>query len=208
MALKILDNALLSHKINLIRNKHASSEEIRRAVEDVTVISLSHMAQLFPGEEREIETPMGNYTFEFIMEEKIVFVCVLRAGIPMLNGALRALPKAKAGFVAIKRDEETLMPKLYYWRLPDLTNKFVVVLDPMLATGGTLSLTIDRLKEAKPERIMSLNLVASPEGLERLLSSHPDVDFFVVRVDRGLNKKGYIVPGVGDLGDRLFSEGL
>lgn len=125
---------------------------------------------------------------------------------PMLNGALRAFPRAKAGFLAIRRNEESLRPTLYYKRIPDIKDKWIIVLDPMLATGGTLSMALEEIKAERPERIFSLNLVASPEGIEKVLSLHPDVNLFVVSVDRGLNQKGYIVPGVGDMGDRLFTE--
>lgn len=124
----------------------------------------------------------------------------------MLKGALKAFPRAKAGFLAIKRDEESLKPKLYYKRLPLLKDKWVLILDPMLATGGSLNMAIKVIKEQKPEKIFSLSLVASPQGLERVASLHPEVEFFVVSVDRELNQKGYVVPGVGDMGDRLFTE--
>ncbi|QWK12332.1 MAG: uracil phosphoribosyltransferase [Aquificota bacterium] len=139
-------------------------------------------------------------------KKKIVLLCILRAGMPMLNGALRAFPRAKAGFLAIRRNEESLRPTLYYKRIPDIKDKWIIVLDPMLATGGTLSMALEEIKAERPERIFSLNLVASPEGIEKVLSLHPDVNLFVVSVDRGLNQKGYIVPGVGDMGDRLFTE--
>lgn len=126
----------------------------------------------------------------------------------MLNGALRALPGAKAGFLAIKRKEQSLEAELFYKRLPPLEGKFVVLLDPMLATGGTLSLALSELKPLNPKRLISLNLVASPEGVERIVSEHPDVDLFIINIDEGLNSTGYIVPGVGDIGDRLFTECL
>ena len=159
-----------------------------------------------PIRRERIETPLEEGIFEFIEEDKIVLLCILRAGVPMLNGALRALPKAKAGFLAIRRDEESLKPTLYYRRIPNIKDKWVVVLDPMLATGGTLKMALEEIKTGRPERIFSLHLVASPEGIERVLFLHQDVNLFVVSVDRELNQKGYIVPGVGDMGDRLFSE--
>ncbi len=126
----------------------------------------------------------------------------------MLNGALRALPGAKVGFLAIKRNEQTLKAELFYKRLPSLENKYVVLFDPMLATGSTLNLAISELKPLKPKKLISLNLVASPEGVKRVISEHQDVDLYILSIDEGLNPAGYIVPGVGDMGDRLFTEGL
>ena len=124
------------------------------------------------------------------------------------QGALKSVPMAHSGFLAIRRDEETLRPFLYYKRLPSLRGKWVLVLDPMLATGGTLSLALEELKREEPERLISLHLVASPEGIERVLRDHGELELYTVSIDRGLNEKGYIVPGVGDMGDRLFTEGL
>lgn len=206
MALKVLDYPLLTHKLNLIRDKYAQPQALRALVEELTLMAMPYVTECFPRRERLIETPMGGSVFEFIEEERVVFLCILRAGLPMLNGALRALPRASVGFLAVKRDEELLTPRLYYSRLPEVKDRWVVLLDPMLATGGTLHMAIEEIKPMKPERILCLNLLASPEGLEKVLSSHPEVDFFLVKVDRGLNSRGYIVPGVGDIGDRLFTE--
>ncbi|MCX8164519.1 MAG: uracil phosphoribosyltransferase [Aquificaceae bacterium] len=206
MAVKVLDYPALVHKVNLIRDRNAPPQILRALLEEVTLMAMSYITEDFPKKEQIIETPMGTGTFTLIQEDSVVFVCILRAGLPMLQGALRALPKARVGFLAMKRDEESLLPNLYYKRFPELASKWVLFLDPMLATGGTLIMAIEQIKAMKPERILSLNLVASPQGLEKVMSSHPDVDFFVIRLDEGLNSKGYIVPGVGDIGDRLFTE--
>ncbi|MFN3871233.1 MAG: uracil phosphoribosyltransferase [Aquificaceae bacterium] len=206
MPYRILNNALLKHKLNLIRDKSTPPELLRSLVEDLTLMAMPHIAEEFPKEGKSIETPLEKGIFEFIEEKRLVFVCILRAALPMLQGALRALPKAKAGFLAIKRDEETLKPKLYYKRLPHIKGKWVVILDPMLATGGSLNMAIEVIKEEKPDRLFSFNLLASPEGLEKVASLHPDVEFFLVSIDKGLNQKGYVVPGIGDIGDRLFTE--
>lgn len=203
---KVLDSPLLKHKLNLIRDKNTPPETLRSLVEDLTLMAMPYITEGFPTKKKSIETPIEKGLFEFIEEERLVFICILRAGIPMLKGALRALPRAKAGFLAIKRDEESLEPKLYYKRLAPLKDRWVLILDPMLATGGSLNMAIEVVKEEKPEKIFSLNLVASPKGLERIASLHPEVEFFVVSIDRELNQKGYIVPGVGDMGDRLFTE--
>ncbi|HAV40620.1 MAG TPA: uracil phosphoribosyltransferase [Aquificaceae bacterium] len=206
MPLKVLDNPLLKHKLNTIRDKRNPPERLRSLVEELTLMCMPYLMEEAPIRNERIETPLEESIFEFVEEEKIVLLCILRAGMPMLNGALRAFPRAKAGFLAIRRNEESLKPTLYYRRIPNIKDKWVVVLDPMLATGGTLSMALEEIKAERPERIFSLNLVASPEGIEKVLSLHPDVNLFVVSVDRELNQKGYIVPGVGDMGDRLFSE--
>ncbi|MEJ5338663.1 MAG: uracil phosphoribosyltransferase [Aquificaceae bacterium] len=209
MALKIIDHSLIRHKLNLVRKRHTPPEKLRSLLEEITLMSIPFVLEGFPLRMESVETPMGvGRSFEFVEEDRIVFICILRAGLPMLNGALRALPGAKAGFLAIKRNEDTLTPELYYRRLPPLEGRFVILLDPMLATGGTLSLALSEAKSLKPEKMVTLNLVASPQGLERTMSAHPDVDFFLLSVDEGLSPKGYIVPGVGDIGDRLFTEGL
>ncbi|MFN3471780.1 MAG: uracil phosphoribosyltransferase [Aquificaceae bacterium] len=206
MPCKVLNNSLLKHKLNLIRDKNTPPDTLRSLVEDLTLMAMPYIAEVFPVEKKSIETPLERGIFEFVEEDRLAFVCILRAGVPMLKGALKAFSRAKAGFLAIKRDEESLKPKLYYKRLPPLKDKWVLILDPMLATGGSLNMAIKVIKEQKPERILSLSLVASPQGLERVASLHPEVEFFVVSVDRELNQKGYVVPGVGDMGDRLFTE--
>ncbi|MFN7064660.1 MAG: uracil phosphoribosyltransferase [Aquificaceae bacterium] len=206
MPLRILSAPLLRHKLNLLRDKNTPPEILRSMVEDLTLMAMPYIAEEFPVKEGRVKTPMGEDSFKFIKEESLLFVCILRAGIPMLNASLRAFPRAKAGFLAIRRDEKNLKPKLYYKRLPELKNKWVIILDPMLATGGSLSMAVEEVKPQKPDRILSFNLVASPQGLERLVSLHPEVEFFVISVDKELNQKGYIVPGVGDIGDRLFTE--
>lgn len=206
MPLKLLDNLLLKHKTNLLRDKKTPPETLRDLIEEITLIAMSYILENFPKKKEKIEGILEEGFFDFIDEEKVVFVCILRAGLPMLSGALKALKRAKAGFLAIKRDEETLKSKLYYKRLPEVKDKWVIILDPMLATGGSLSTAIEEISTLHPKKLISFNIVASPEGLERVSSAYPEVDFFVISIDKGLNKKGYIVPGVGDIGDRLFTE--
>lgn len=206
MSVKLLEYSLLKHKTNLLREKNRPPESLRELIEEITLIALSYVLEDFPKKRRKVEGPLEEGFFDFIDEEKVVFVCIMRAGLPMLNGALKALKRAKAGFLAIKRDEETLKPKLYYKRLPEVKDKWVIILDPMLATGGSLSMAIEEILPLHPKKLISFNIVASPEGLERVSSAYPEVEFFVISIDKGLNKKGYIVPGVGDIGDRLFTE--
>ncbi len=208
MPLKVIDHPLLRHKLNFVRNRHTPPERLRSLLEEITLMAMPLVLDELPLKVETIETPIDSESFEFVEEEKFVFVCILRAGLPMLNGALRAMPGAKAGFFAIKRNEQTLKPELFYKRLPPIENKHVLVLDPMLATGGTLSLVLSELKLLKPKRLISLNLVASPQGIQKITSEHPEVELFILSIDKGLNSAGYIVPGVGDIGDRLFNEGL
>ena len=167
-------------------------------------MSLPLILDSVPTRSMQIETPMGEYVFEFVIEEDFVFVPILRAGLPMLNGALRVFQKASVGFLAIRRDEETLKSHVYYSRLPHLEGKHVVILDPMLATGGTLELALKIIMEKNPKKVYTFHLVASPEGVERF--KYWEVSISTVSLDDGLNTKGYIVPGVGDMGDRLFSD--
>ncbi|WPM32022.1 uracil phosphoribosyltransferase [Hydrogenobacter sp. T-2] len=208
MALRVLNNPLLKHKLNIVRQKQTPPDKLRTLLEEIALMSMPLIFEDIPIRVERIETPTGVGDFEFVEEEDFVFVCILRAGLPLLNGALQALPGAGVGFLAIKRKEQNLEAELFYKRLPSLEGKCVVLLDPMLATGGTLNLALSELKPLKPKRLISLNLVASPEGVERIISEHPDVDLFILNIDEGLNPAGYIVPGVGDIGDRLFTEGL
>lgn len=208
MSITVLNNPLLRHMLNQVRRADLSADKLRLFVESLTIMALPYLFEDELRVSRYIKTPLEEGLFEFLEEESYRFVCILRAGLPMLWGALKVMPQAKAGFLAIKRDDETLTSKLHYSRLPDLENRNVILLDPMLATGGTLLVAIDELKKAHPRKIKSLHLVASHQGLERVKSQHPDVELYVISVDRELNSKGYILPGVGDMGDRLFSGGL
>ncbi len=207
MALEIIDHPLLRHKLNFVRDKHTPSERLRSLLEEITLMAMPFILSELPLRTERVETPMGVGSFEFVEEDRFVFVCILRAGLTMLSGALRVLPRARAGFLAIKRDEHTFTPEIFYRRLPPLENKHVVVLDPMLATGGTLDLALKETKSMRPEKLLTFNLVASPQGLQRVMSAHPEVDFLLLSLDEGLSPAGYIVPGVGDIGDRLFTEG-
>ncbi len=201
--IKLLEHPLLRSKLNRIRDKNTPSYELRSLVEEMTTLALPLLIDGIPTVVRRIETPLEAGEFELIREEDFILVPILRAGLPMLNGALRVFPRALVGFLAIKRDEKTLRSKVYYSRLPEGEGRTVIILDPMLATGGTLELAVEEVKKIKPTKIYTLHLIASPEGIRRFESS--DAVVCVVQVDRGLNSKGYIVPGVGDLGDRLFT---
>ncbi len=201
--IKILDNPILRGKVNLLRDKSTPSYMLRQILEELTCLSIPLLIDSIPLYKRQIETPVSLDTFEFVDEKEFILVPILRAGLPMLNGALRVFPNANVGFVAIKRNESTLESKMYYSRIPNLENKDVIILDPMLATGGTLDLAVREIEKGKPRKIYSLHIVASPEGIKKWENSYVTVS--VICVDKALNQKGYIVPGVGDIGDRLFS---
>ncbi len=200
-----LRHPLLVHKLNRIRDVSTKRGEIKDLLEEIATLMVYEALRYVPLEVRRIETWVGEKEFEFVSEEEIVFVPILRAGLPMLEGALRAVPNSRVGFLAIKRNEETLESKVYYSRLPDLKGAKVLILDPMLATGGTLIKAIEEVLKGNPSEIVSLHVVCAPEGIERVGERFPEHRMFTVSVDERLNDKGYIIPGLGDMGDRLFS---
>ncbi len=200
-----MDHPILVHKLNRIRDLRTQRGELVRLLEELSSLMVYEVFRGLEMQRKEIETWIGRREFEFINEGEIVFVPIMRAGLPMLEGALRVVPSASVGFMAIKRNEETLEPTLFYSRLPDLNGRIVLILDPMLATGGTILLAISEVLKGRPRKVMSLHLVCAPEGIERVERERPEHVLFTVSVDEGLNDKGYILPGLGDMGDRLFS---
>ncbi len=208
MGLRLIDNPLIRHKLNTIRDISTPPERLRCLVEEISLMCMPYLGEGLPTHVRRIRTPLMEGDFEFIDEGSIVLVCILRAGLPMLSGALKALPGASSGFLAIKRDEKSLISKLYYSRLPNIKGRYVILLDPMLATGGTFQLAMEEIGALGPRHVRSLHIVASPQGIEEVSRKYPDVDLYVISVDESLNSMGYIVPGVGDIGDRLFTGNL
>jgi uracil phosphoribosyltransferase len=202
--IKIVDNMVLKNALTKLRDKNLKSSQVRKQIEIIAKILLIEALKNENPIYTEVETPLAKGSFEALEEDKYVIVPILRAGLPMLNGCLEVLPEAKAGFLAIKRDEETLKSTLFYERLPDLNGKTVIIIDPMVATGGSLEYAISVIKKHNPEKIISLNIVASPEGI-RNVSKFKDVLFYIGQIDKGLNDKGYIIPGIGDAGDRAFN---
>ena len=203
--LKEIRHPLLLHKLNSIRNINTKGSEIKRLLEEIATMMVYEALRDIPARTKKIEIWIGRREFEFVEEREIVFIPVLRAGLPMLEGALRAVPNARAGFLAIKRNEETLESKVYYSKLPDLRGTRVLILDPMLATGGTLIRAIEEVLKGDPAETISLHVVCAPEGVENVKKSFPDHRIYTVSVDERLNDRGYIIPGLGDMGDRLFS---
>lgn len=203
--LHILDHPLIQHKLSLIRDKNTGSKDFRDLVEEVAMLMAYEVTRDFSLQDVEIETPVAMATTKMISGRKVGLVPILRAGLGMVAGMLRLIPAAKVGHVGLYRDPETLKPVEYYCKLPpDVEERDLIVIDPMLATGGSASAAITFLKQRGARNIKLMCLIAAPEGVEAVDRVHPDVDIFVAAVDKHLNEHGYIVPGLGDAGDRLF----
>lgn len=202
---KIIDHPLIQHKLSLIRNKATGSKEFRELVEELALLMAYEVTHDLPLEEVEIETPIGPTTAKVISGKKVAIIPILRAGLGMVDGMLKLIPAAKVGHIGLYRDPETLEPVEYYCKLPnDIEERDLILVDPMLATGGSASASITFIKKQNVRNIKLVCLVAAPEGIARVTKDHPDVDIFAAAVDQRLNESGYIVPGLGDAGDRLF----
>ena len=201
----IFDHPLIQHKISLLRNKNTGSKEFRELVSEVSMLMCYEATRDLPLKEIEIETPVALAKTKVIAGRKLAFVPILRAGIGMLDGVLSMVPAAKVGHIGVYRDPQTLQPVKYYCKLPsDINEREVVVLDPMLATGGSAVAAIQMLKESGATNIKFMCIIAAPEGLNALTDAHPDVQVFCAALDEKLNEDKYIVPGLGDCGDRIF----
>lgn len=201
----VLDHPLIQHKLSLIRDEKTGSKDFRELVEEVAMLMAYEVTRDFPLEEVEVKTPVATTKTKMISGRKVGLVPILRAGLGMVDGMLKLIPTAKVGHVGLYRDPETLKPVEYYCKLPtDIEERDLIVIDPMLATGGSASAAITFLKERGVRSIKLMCLIAAPEGIEAVRSAHDDVDIFVAAVDEKLNDHGYIVPGLGDAGDRLF----
>ena len=201
----IVEHPLLQHKISILRNKQTGTKEFRDLVGEIATLLCYEATRDLPLEEVEIETPITMAKTKVLAGRKLALVPILRAGMGMLDGMLTLLPAAKVGFIGLYRDEETLQPVEYFCKLPkDIAERDVLVLDPMLATGGSATAAITMLKEKGAKKIHFMCIIASPEGIEKMHEVHPDVDVFVGALDDHLNEHGYIVPGLGDAGDRIF----
>lgn len=201
----VLDHPLIKHKLTFIRDKNTGSKEFRELVKEVSMLMAYEVTRDLPLEEIEVETPITKTKSEVIAGKKLGIVPILRAGLGMVDGMLNLLPAAKVGHVGLYRDPETLKPVEYYCKLPqDIEERELIVLDPMLATGGSAVAAIQFLKDRGAKNIKLMNLIAAPEGLDVVAEAHPDVDIYVAGVDEKLNEHAYIIPGLGDAGDRLF----
>jgi uracil phosphoribosyltransferase len=196
---------LVQHKLSYLREKDTPTVHFRKIANEVTLLLTYEATKDFPTEDVEIETPLERTTVQRISGKKVAVCPVLRAGMGMLDGVLSLVSGARVGFIGLYRDEETLEPVEYYVKLPnDLADRDAIVLDPMLATGNSSVAAIAKVKEAGARSVTLVCLVAAPEGIERVHSEHPEVTIVTASVDRGLNERGYIVPGLGDAGDRLY----
>ena len=202
---QVIGHPLVQHKLTLLRKKQTSTIEFRRLLGELAALMAYEVTRDLPLREVAIETPVGPATGHAIDGKKVALVAVLRAGIGLLDGMLGVVPGARVGHIGLYRDEQTLHPVEYYFRMPrDLAARDVIVVDPMLATGNSAVAALDRVKAAGPRSLRFVCLVGCPEGLANLRAKHPDVPVFAAAVDRGLNEHGYIVPGLGDAGDRYF----
>jgi uracil phosphoribosyltransferase len=196
---------LILHKLAFIRDKNTGSKDFRELVEEVAMLMAYEVTRDLQLEEVEIETPICIAKCKMLAGKKVAIVPILRAGLGMVDGMLRLIPAAKVGHIGLYRDEETLKPVEYFCKLPqDIGEREVIVTDPMLATGGSAVDAITLLKKKGAKYIRLMCLIAAPEGIKVVMDTHPDVDIYVASIDERLNEKGYIVPGLGDAGDRLF----
>lgn len=200
----VLEHPLIQHKLTLIRAKETANKDFRDLVDEIAVLMVYEMTRELAMKEIEIETPVAAATSK-VLSTQLGFVPILRAGLGMINGLLKLIPTAKVGHIGLYRDEQSFQPIHYYAKLPvDMEQREVIVMDPMLATGGTASMSIQLLKDLEISTIRFMCLIAAPEGIQRLQQDHPDVDIYTAAIDKKLNEKKFIVPGLGDAGDRMF----
>lgn len=198
-------NVVVKHLVNRLRDLRTYSSEFRQTIEEIARIIASEALSNTETVTTNINTWQGPLDVEFIEEQKLVLVPILRAGEPMLTGILKTFPNARSGFMAMKRDEETAESKLFYENIPALEGKTVLLLDPMVATGGSLVDAITQIKSKNPKRIISLNIVGAPYGVEKVINAHKDIEMYIAQVDERLDDNNYIRPGLGDAGDRTFN---
>lgn len=201
----VFDHPLIQHKTAMIRKEETSVKDFRELVKEISMLMAYEATRKLPLEEVEITTPMQKAKVNMLAGEDIAIVPILRAGLGMVDGMLALVPNAKVGHIGLYRDHETHMPVEYYCKLPnDIDKREIFVVDPMLATGGSASAAIDFIKQRGGKKIIFMCLIAAPEGIEVLQQAHPDVDIFIAAKDEGLNENKYILPGLGDAGDRLY----
>ncbi|UTR16266.1 uracil phosphoribosyltransferase [Salipaludibacillus sp. LMS25] len=201
----VFDHPLIQHKLTYIRNKNTGTKEFRELTNEIAGLMAFEITRELPLREVDVETPVGPAKCNMISGKKLGIIPILRAGLGMVDGILELIPAAKVGHVGLYRDPETLKPVEYYVKLPkDIEERELIVVDPMLATGGSAIEAINVMKARGAKNIKLMCLVAAPEGVEEMKKTHPEVDIYLAALDEKLNEKGYIVPGLGDAGDRLF----
>jgi uracil phosphoribosyltransferase len=204
MALHIIDHPLVQHKLSIMRDKETSTMKFRELLQEIAMLMGYEITRDFPLMYEDIETPLMPMKAPKIAGKKVVIVPILRAGLGMVDGLMKLMPSARIGHIGLYRDEETCLPVFYYYKMPVSKDRLVILTDPMLATGGSACDAISRLKKDGYTRIKLMCLVASPEGVEVVNKLHPDVDIYLASLDEGLNDRNYILPGLGDAGDRIF----
>ena len=201
----VLDHPLVQHKLTLMRRKDASTNSFRRLLNELSSLMAYEVTRDMPMQDIEIETPLETMTAKVIDGKKLVLVSILRAGNGILEGMLNVVPGARVGHIGLYRDPKTLTAVEYYFKMPsEMQDRDIIVVDPMLATGNSAVAAVERLKELNPKSIKFVCLLAAPEGVATLQAAHPDVPIFTAAIDRELNNHGYILPGLGDAGDRIF----
>ncbi len=201
----LVDHPLVQHKLSLMRRKDASTNSFRRLLNELSMLMAYEVTRDMPMQEVEIETPLETMTTKVIDGKKLVLVSILRAGNGILEGMLTVVPGARVGHIGLYRDPKTLTAVEYYFKMPsEMQDRDVIVVDPMLATGNSAIAAVERLKELNPKSIKFVCLLTCPEGVKALQTAHPDVPIYTAAIDRELNEHGYILPGLGDAGDRIF----
>ena len=200
-----LSNPVVTNFINQLRNSETDPLRFRKIIQELARLLSYEAFDLIAMETRQIKTWQGEFSFEFIKEDNLMFVPILRAGLPMLDPLIEMFPDSSSGFLAMARDETSHESVLYYDKVPDCKGKIVILIDPMVATGGSLSDAIDLVKKHQPKKIISLNIIGAPEGLDLIEKAHPEIDLFIAQIDEKLNEDKFIIPGLGDAGDRAYN---
>ncbi|MBQ7330582.1 MAG: uracil phosphoribosyltransferase [Oscillospiraceae bacterium] len=205
MSVHVLDHPLIQHKLAILRNKNTSVKEFRELIQEISGLMCFEATRNLPTQEVEVETPITTAKCRMLSGKKLAIVPVLRAGLGMVDSMVDLIPSAKIGHIGLFRDEKTHKPVEYFCKLPeDIENRVVFLVDPMLATGGSAIAAIDALKKRGCKHIVMMNIIGCPEGVEAVRSAHPDVELYMAALDEKLNENAYIVPGLGDAGDRIF----
>ena len=201
----LVDHPLIQHKLTIMRDKNTPSKDFRTLLDEIAMLMGYEVTRNLPLKDVEVETPICKTTMKMIAGKKLAIVPILRAGLGMVDGLLKLVPVARVGHIGLYRDHDTHQPVEYYCKMPsDISERFVIVVDPMLATGGSASDALTMVKKRGANNIVLMCLVAAPEGVEKVLADHPDVDIYCAALDEKLNEDAYIIPGLGDAGDRIF----